>query len=135
MEYIFHGESGFPLKYSSTCVNDNCLCVYGHKHVNSVYIYTDKFLTQYIPCRHYVHVVHTHTQYCFFFNLLQLCSYCRFQPEAYLQFKRLLVLEHSKIGKLNLADARKLLKIDVNKTRKVYDLLVSKGLIAPSANN
>ena len=66
------------------------------------------------------------------FSSLQLCSYCRFQPEAYLQLKRQLIQEYKRSGKLNLADARKLLKIDVNKTRKLYDLLVSKSLIAPS---
>ena len=63
---------------------------------------------------------------------VQLCSYCRFQPEAYLHLKRQLIQEHKRTGKLNLADARKLLKIDVNKTRKLYDLLVSKNLIAPN---
>lgn len=63
---------------------------------------------------------------------VQLCSYCRFQPEAYLHLKRQLIQEHKRTGKLNLADARKLLKIDVNKTRKLYDLLVSKNLITTS---
>lgn len=37
--------------------------------------------------------------------------------------------ECKKLGRLALAEARKLLKIDVNKTRKVYDLLIAKGLI------
>lgn len=60
---------------------------------------------------------------------LQLCSHCRFQPEAYLQFKRQLLAEYHKAGKLSLAESRKLLKIDVNKTRKVFDLLVARGLI------
>ena len=35
--------------------------------------------------------------------------------------------ESKKLGKLRLADARKVLKIDVNKTRKLYNLLLSKG--------
>ena len=62
---------------------------------------------------------------------LQLCSQCRFKPEAYLQYKRLLVSEfrRQRSGKLRLAEARKLLKIDVNKTRKIYNLLVAKNLI------
>ena len=59
----------------------------------------------------------------------ELCSCCRFQPEAYLQFKGLLLAEYRKQGKLSLMDCRKLLKIDVNKTRKVYNLLVERGLI------
>ena len=59
----------------------------------------------------------------------QLCSYCRFQPEAYLQFKRQMIAECQKCGKLSLAESRRLLKIDVNKTRKVFDHLLAKGLI------
>ncbi len=63
---------------------------------------------------------------------MQLCSYCRFQPEAYLQFKRQMIFECKKLGKLTLAEARKLLKVDVNKTRKIYDLLIAKKLIKSS---
>lgn len=37
--------------------------------------------------------------------------------------------ECRKSGKLSLAESRRLLKIDVNKTRKVYDLLIAKGLV------
>lgn len=40
-----------------------------------------------------------------------------------------MVWEYKKLGRLTLAESRKLLKIDVNKTRKVYDLLIAKGLI------
>jgi transcriptional adapter 2-alpha len=61
--------------------------------------------------------------------LLQLCSRVRLVPEAYLDFKRLLVTENSKHGCLRLAQARLLIKIDVNKTRKIYDFLISEGLI------
>ncbi len=57
---------------------------------------------------------------------------CRFQPEAYLQFKRILLSEFRKAGALTLAEARKLLRIDVNKTRKVYDFLKGTGLILGS---
>ncbi len=64
---------------------------------------------------------------------VQLCSQCRFQPEAYLQFKRQLINECKKLGRLSLAESRKLLKIDVNKTRKVYDLLKTRGLICSTA--
>lgn len=59
----------------------------------------------------------------------QLCSYCRFQPEAYLRLKRQMISECKKLGKLTLADSRKLLKVDVNKTRRVFNLLIARGLI------
>jgi transcriptional adapter 2-alpha len=39
------------------------------------------------------------------------------------------VAECSKVRGLRLADARPLVKIDVNKTRKLYDFFVKKGLI------
>ncbi len=54
---------------------------------------------------------------------------CRLQPEVYLQCKRLMLAEYGRLGKLTLADSRKLLKIDVNKTRKMFDLLIAKGLV------
>lgn len=59
----------------------------------------------------------------------ELCSLCRFTPVAYLQYRQQLIAESRKLGKLRLADARKVLKIDVNKTRKLYNLLLSKGEI------
>ena len=40
-----------------------------------------------------------------------------------------MISECAKLGKLTLADSRKLLKVDVNKTRRVYDLLIARGLI------
>jgi len=57
---------------------------------------------------------------------------CRLQPEAYLQFKLILLVEFRKTGCLSLAEARKLLRIDVNKTRKIYDHLIKHGLILAS---
>lgn len=63
-------------------------------------------------------------------SLSQLCSQCRVQPQAYLQYKSQLVSECKKDGRLRLADARKLLKIDVNKTRKIYNFLIGKRLIS-----
>ena len=62
-------------------------------------------------------------------HCMQLCSQCRLQPVAYLQYKQQLVSECKKEGKVRLADARKLIKIDVNKTRRIYNLLVEKGLV------
>lgn len=60
----------------------------------------------------------------------ELCSQCRLQPESYLHYKQQLVSEWERQGKLRLADARKQLKIDVNKTRKIYNFLLEKGLIS-----
>ena len=62
-------------------------------------------------------------------SLPQLCCQCRIQPEAFLHFKQQLVAECDKTGRLRLAEARKLLKIDVNKTRRIYNLLLTKELI------
>lgn len=59
----------------------------------------------------------------------ELCSVARIVPASYLEFKQLLIMESKKHGYLKLAQARILLKIDVNKTRKIYDFLVEKGYI------
>jgi len=61
---------------------------------------------------------------------LQLCSQVRLVPESYLEFKNVLVNECNKLGHLRLAHARALIKIDVNKTRKIYDFLASERIIA-----
>lgn len=58
-----------------------------------------------------------------------LCSRLRLVPKNYLEIKELLVNENNKLGSLKLLDARKILKIDVNKTRKIYDYLASDGHI------
>lgn len=59
----------------------------------------------------------------------ELCSLTRIVPTNYLDFKQLLIGENKKNGSLRLAQARILLKIDVNKTRKIYDFLAEKGYI------
>lgn len=59
----------------------------------------------------------------------ELCSIARVVPDSYLDFKQLLITENKKNGHLRLAQARILLKIDVNKTRKIYDFLVENGYI------
>ncbi|XP_014667011.1 PREDICTED: transcriptional adapter 2-alpha-like isoform X1 [Priapulus caudatus] len=59
----------------------------------------------------------------------ELCANIRLVPASYQQFKNLLITEYKKLGYLKLAQARPLVKIDVNKTRKIYDFLVSKGFI------
>ncbi|KOX75067.1 Transcriptional adapter 2-alpha [Melipona quadrifasciata] len=59
----------------------------------------------------------------------ELCSVTRIVPTNYLDFKHILIAENKKAGYLRLAQARVLLKIDVNKTRKIYDFLTEKGYI------
>ncbi|BES99358.1 SWIRM domain [Nesidiocoris tenuis] len=68
------------------------------------------------------------------YNLLdedekQLCSMVRIVPETYHNFKQLLVNECKKHDGLKLATARQVIKIDVNKTRKMYDFLKNRNLI------
>ncbi|XP_034475594.1 transcriptional adapter 2A isoform X1 [Drosophila innubila] len=60
-----------------------------------------------------------------------LCSVARLIPQAYLEYKNQLIAEHAKLGNLRLGDARRLIKIDVNKTRQIYDFLVENGHIRP----
>ncbi|XP_012543664.1 transcriptional adapter 2-alpha isoform X1 [Monomorium pharaonis] len=59
----------------------------------------------------------------------ELCSVVRIVPANYLDFKQMLITESKKSGYLRLAQARVLLKIDVNKTRKIYDFLAEQGYI------
>lgn len=59
----------------------------------------------------------------------ELCSTIRIVPSSFLTFKSLLATENNRMGYLRLADARKLLKIDVNKTRVLYDFLLERGYI------
>lgn len=59
----------------------------------------------------------------------QLCSTVRLAPDAYLAYKKILIAENSKVGYLRLADARRLIKIDVNKTRVMYDFFFEHGFI------
>ncbi|KOB71134.1 Transcriptional adapter 2-alpha [Operophtera brumata] len=58
-----------------------------------------------------------------------LCSNLRLLPENYLEIKEQLISQNSKIGFLRLLDARRIVKIDVNKTRKIYDYLLYEGFI------
>lgn len=59
----------------------------------------------------------------------ELCSTVRLFPTQYLEFKHMLINENKKMGYVKLAQARTLLKIDVNKTRKVFDFLLNSGHI------
>ncbi|KAL8591944.1 hypothetical protein ACOMHN_020422 [Nucella lapillus] len=59
----------------------------------------------------------------------ELCEVNRLPPKAYLEYSAILVTEARKYGGLRLAQARPLIKIDVNKTRKIFDYLVQIGKI------
>lgn len=59
----------------------------------------------------------------------ELCSLIRVVPDSFLTYKKLLITENNKLGYLRLADARKLIKIDVNKTRVMYDFFFEHGYI------
>jgi len=59
----------------------------------------------------------------------ELCAAVRLVPVAYLDFKNILLNEFRRCGYLKLGQARLLIKIDVNKTRKIYDFLVEEGLV------
>uniref|UniRef100_L7MAU8 Transcriptional adapter n=1 Tax=Rhipicephalus pulchellus TaxID=72859 RepID=L7MAU8_RHIPC len=59
----------------------------------------------------------------------ELCAGLRIVPEMYLHFKGLLINEYEKLGSLRLANARAIIKIDVNKTRKLYDFLLAEGIV------
>ncbi|KAG2458858.1 TAD2A protein, partial [Polypterus senegalus] len=60
----------------------------------------------------------------------ELCQVVRLVPGAYLEYKAALVNECRRQGGLRLAQARSLIKIDVNKTRKIYDFLLKEGYIS-----
>lgn len=62
-------------------------------------------------------------------NERELCRTARLVPLSYLELKETLIAENNKMGCLKLLTARKMLKIDVNKTRRLYDFLVAEGFI------
>jgi hypothetical protein len=59
-----------------------------------------------------------------------LCSQLRILPKPYLVIKETLVREYARRGgKLRRREARELVKIDVNKTSRVWDFLVQAGYL------
>jgi len=59
-----------------------------------------------------------------------LCSQLRILPKAYLVIKETLVREFARRGgKLRRREARELVKIDVNKTSRVWDFLIQAGVL------
>jgi transcriptional adapter 2-alpha len=58
-----------------------------------------------------------------------LCSVSRLVPESYMEFRNILIAECRNRKGIRLAQARTLIKIDVNKTRKIFDFLLEEKLI------
>ncbi len=59
-----------------------------------------------------------------------LCAQLRILPKPYLVVKETLVREYARRGgKLRRREARELVKIDVNKTSRVWDFLVQQGFL------
>lgn len=58
-----------------------------------------------------------------------LCSNLRLLPRPYLAIKETLLREYMKLGSLKRRDARMLIKIDVNKTSRIFDFFVEMGWI------
>jgi transcriptional adapter 2-alpha len=64
-----------------------------------------------------------------------LCSQLRILPKPYLVIKETLVREYARRGgKLRRREARDLVKIDVNKTSRVWDFLVQAGYLRVSSD-
>lgn len=59
----------------------------------------------------------------------KLCSISRIIPISYLEFKQILINECMNKKGIRLAQARTLIKIDVNKTRKIFDYLLEEKMI------
>lgn len=64
-----------------------------------------------------------------------LCSTLRLEPNAFFTHRETLLNIQANQGHLALAEARKVLKIDVNKTRKLYDFLCIRGLVSKPHSN
>ncbi|TRM70261.1 hypothetical protein BD626DRAFT_392956 [Schizophyllum amplum] len=65
-----------------------------------------------------------------------LCSQLRILPRPYLVIKETLVREYARRGgKLRRREARDLVKIDVNKTSRVWDFLVQAGYLNITSDN
>ena len=59
----------------------------------------------------------------------ELCSQLRIPPVQYTNYKNILIKESNSLGFLRLQQARPLIKIDVNKTKRLYDFFTEKGWI------
>lgn len=65
----------------------------------------------------------------------ELCSILRLYPRVYLHIKDTLIKEYLQHGGLKRAQARSIVKIDVNKTSRLYDFFVSAGWIKAPAGD
>jgi len=63
-----------------------------------------------------------------------ICSLLRLYPRLYLNIKDTLIREYLRTGGLKRAQARAAVKIDVNKTSRLYDFFISAGWIKPPAS-
>jgi len=59
----------------------------------------------------------------------ELCSQVRIIPNIFNEIKEVLIEECEKTDGIRLADARSAVKIDVNKTRRIYDFLIRQGSV------
>ena len=65
-----------------------------------------------------------------------LCSELRLTPEQFFEMRKTMADECDRLGGLRLADARPVLKIDVNKTKKLYDhFLLCGNIKRPGGTN
>lgn len=64
----------------------------------------------------------------------EICSILRLYPRLYLSIKDTLIRECLRLGGLKRAQARASVKIDVNKTSKLYDFFITAGWIKPPAS-
>ncbi|KAI8818630.1 uncharacterized protein EV422DRAFT_551231 [Fimicolochytrium jonesii] len=60
-------------------------------------------------------------------NEQQLCSNLRLFPKSYLVIKETILKEYAKQGSMRRRECRRLIKIDVNKTSRIYDYFVEMG--------
>lgn len=66
-------------------------------------------------------------------NEKTLCSVLRLQPTVYLNIKEILVKEQAKNKHVKRSLARSIIKIDVNKTSKLYDYFLARKLISTTS--
>ncbi|KAJ3161878.1 Transcriptional adapter ada2 [Geranomyces variabilis] len=59
-----------------------------------------------------------------------LCANLRLLPRAYIQIKETILREYAKNGSLRRRECRSLIKIDVNKTSRIYDFFVEMGWVS-----
>jgi len=65
-----------------------------------------------------------------------LCSHLRIYPKPYLVIKETILKEYARRGfNLKRREARELIKIDVNKTSRIYDFFIEMGWIRPGSHN